>query len=324
MITNQDILDTASTSFHALFDRVFQGAPPGQWSVFTEKVETDSEVNEVDVLGAMPVIREWTGAKVFQTIRAYKSTATLKPYETSLRIKFPKARYDRTGLIGRKLKQFMGVGGRGAAIYDRICTDGLLAMLTTAGYDGVAPYSTAHPHGPAGATQANRSATAFSFAQHDAIMQAGPAIRDEHGEPFGVNYDTIMVGPKNQKLVQEITQSKERVIAVANDGLEAGTRVAAAAAPNVYGHGSALYRGGSMDAIVNPRLVGAADDYVFYFDTAFGTKPVILYEGRAVEPHEQTQMDDEGRFINNELRFSLECDVVAAPGDWHGTYAIIL
>lgn len=323
MITNQDILDTASTTFHAMFDKAFAGAPPGVWATFTEKVETESEINEIDILGAMPVIREWKGAKIFRSIRAYSATAKLKSYESSLRIPFKKARYDRTTLVGRKIKQFMGVGGRGSAIYDKICTDALIAVATTTGYDGVAVYSTAHPHGPSGATQSNRSSTAFSFAQHDAVMQAGPAIQDEYGEPFGVAYNQLMVGPKLAKLAMEVTQSKERVVAVANDGLEAGTRVAAASIPNVYG-GSALFTGGDMDLIINPRLVGAYDDYYFYFDRNFGTKPVILYEGRAVEPHEQTQMDSEGRFINNELRFSLECDVVGAPGDWHGTFAGIL
>lgn len=314
-ITNQNILDVASTAFRAKLGEVFDTRPPGNYDIFTEVIPTDSEINEVDLIGAMPQVEEWVGAKAFRDMRAYKATATLKSYQKSLRIPFKKARYDQTGLIGRKISQFLAPGGDGGSIYDFICTAGLIANGT--GYDSVALFSASHPHGPAGATQSNTSATAFSFAQHDAVMQLGASLRDEYSEPFGIHYDTLMVGPKLQKLAMEVTQSKDRLVAVDNSGAESGTRVAAAAVTNVYG-------GGSMRLVVNPRLVGTYDDYYYYFDTSKGAKPVLLYEGRSPEGIEQTKMDDDGRFLNNELRFSVECDVVAAPGDWHVAYAGIL
>lgn len=319
-ITNQEILDTASTTFRAKFDEVFGRGVPGQYGVFSEEIPTDSEVNEIDLLGAMPVMEEWVGPKTFKAIRAYSATATLKSFQRSLRIPFKKARYDRTGLIGRKISQFLSPGGAGAAIYDKICTDALIAN-TGVGYDGVVVFSASHPHGPAGATQSNTSSTALSFAQHAAVIKAGASLRDEYSEPFGIAYDTLMVGPDLFPLAQEITQSKTRIIAVDNAGAESGTRVAAAEIANVYGEGSELYGGGSMMLVLNRRLVGDYHNYYYYFDSRFGTKPILLYVGRAVEPHEQTQMDSEGRFMNNELRFSLECDVVPAAGDWHAAYA---
>ncbi len=320
-ITNQEILDTASTTYHSKFDEVFGKGVPGQFGVFAEEIPTDSEVNEIDLLGAMPVMEEWVGPKTFKAIRAYSATATLKSFQRSLRIPFKKARYDRTGLIGRKISQFLSPGGAGAAIYDKICTDALIAN-SGVGYDGVVVFSASHPHGPAGATQSNTSSTALSFAQHAAVIKAGASLRDEYSEPFGIGYDVLMVGPDQFPLAQEITQSKTRIVGLAGDGTQdGGTRVAAATMENVFGDGSELYGGGSMMLVLNRRLVGDYHNYYYYFDSRFGTKPLILYVGRAVEPHEQTQMDSEGRFMNNELRFSLECDVVAAAGDWHAAYA---
>ena len=143
------------------------------------------------------------------------------------------------------------------------------------------------------------------------------SLRDANGEPLRISPDTLVVGPKNLKMGKEITQSTERVISVAADGLEAGTRIAAAAAPNVFA-------GGDMTLVHDPRLVGDYDDYYYYLDTTRGPKPVICYVLRDPEGIAQTEMTDEGRFLNDVLRFSVEADFVCAPGDWHVAYAGIL
>jgi phage major head subunit gpT-like protein len=322
LITNQEILDGANKTFRGKFEEIFAERPPGNYDVFTEVVPTDSEENEIDVIGAMPEIEEWVGPKSFKAMRAYRATATLKSYQKSLRLPFKKVRYDRNGFTGRAIGRFLGPAGEAGAIYDKICTDALIANGT--GYDEVAIFSSSHPHGPAGATQSNTSTTALSFAQHEAVMVAGASLRDEYSRPFGIGYNVLMVGPKLAKLGMEITGSKERLIAVDNTGAETGTRVAAGTIPNVWGPGMFALSGGSMLLIINYRLVGTYDDYYYYFDTTRGAKPIILYEGRKPESHEQTEMSDEGRFLHNELRWSVECDVVGAPGDWHVAYAGIV
>lgn len=312
-ITNQSIIDTASTVYRSLFQEIFQGPPPGTYANFVQLISTDSKVNEIDVLGAMPVIREWTSEKLFKDARAYSVSATVKAFERSFRINRLNASLDRTGLIADALRRFLS--DTNGAIYDKLAHDALFDNLV--GYDGVALFSASHPHGPAGATQSNTSSTAFSFAQHDAVMQAGMTLRDEESEPFGVSYDTLIVGPKLMKLAMEVTQSNERLMAVANDGLEAGTRVAASTIPNVYG-------GGQMKLIVDPRLVGSRDDYYYYLDTSKSAKPIVMFEARAPEAVMQDQMSDEGRFLHDELRFSVEADLAFAAGAWQVAFAGIL
>ena len=310
-IQNQSIIDNASATFRAKFDEIFAARPPGPYERYTEIIDTDSIVNEVDVLETMPVVRQWIGAKVFQSILASNFTASIVKYERSFKMDRLKLKGDKTGSIGRRINMMMSDAGQ---IFDNICFSTLMANST--GYDGVAVYATTHPRGPAGANQANITTTALSFTQHDAIMVAGGSLRDNNSESVRVSYDTMIVGPSNLRLGKEITQSKERVVGMAGDGTQdGGTRVAAATIPNVYS-------GGDMDLIMDPRLVGSYANKVVYVDSKIGPKPVILYVMRAPEPVEQTAMDSEGRFNNDELRYSVECDVTGAPGAWQSSYLI--
>lgn len=316
-ITDQQILDTASRMFHEYGQAVFERGRPGFFEAFTEVIPTDSEENEIDLLGALPTPKEWEGReKTYQAMRAYSSVVKLKSYEASFRLGFKKVRYDRTGLLGRRISAFFSPAGSGGRFYDKLATDRLLA--NPVGYDGVAIFSSSHPHGPDGANQSNITTSALSFAVHDAVVRSMTERRDENGEPFAFSPKVMMCGPKNRARAMEITKSTERLQLAAADGTLDATAsgVAAAAVPNVYA-------GGEMNLIINPRLVGTYDDYVFYFDSD-GVKPILCYEGRAPEPHDQTEMDSEGRFTRNELRFSLEADQGYGPGLWQSSHAIIL
>lgn len=314
-VTNQDILDTASTVFHDKFDEIFDNGAPGNWQTYTEVIPTDAKINTIDVLESMPLVRQWVGPKQFGDVFASAASATIVEWERSFRIKRIDAITDRTGAIGRKIAGFLRPGAEGGDIFDKLAFDALVA--NGLGYDGVALYSASHPRGPAGATQSNLSTTALSFAEHDTAIQAMTTLRDANGEPLHISPSVLTVGPKNKKMGQEITMSKERVVAVDASGAESGTRVAAAAVPNVFA-------GGDMALIVDPRLVGSYDDHYYYTDASRGPKPVIGYVLTQPHPEDQTEMSSEGRFINDELRFSVEADAVFVTGDWHVSYAGIL
>lgn len=316
-ITNQSILDTASTTFRAAFDEIFENGAPGPWQMYTDLIPTESKINEIDILETMPVVREWTGAKEFPDILASSFSLTVRTYERSFAIKRLDAMTDRTGLIGRRINRFLSPGSEGGDIFDLLAFTALTDNAV--GYDGVALFATTHPRGPAGANQSNITTTALSFANHDTILTTMASLRDANGEPLRIMPDLLIVGPSNRKIGMEITQSNERLQLVDAAGVLDPTAagVAAAAIPNVFG-------GGMMNLIVDPRLVGAFDDHAYYIDTGRGPKPIIGYEVRAPEPIEQTQMDDEGRFLNDELRFSVETDVIFGTGDWHVAHGVIL
>lgn len=320
-ILNQDTIDAASATFQAKFDEIFANGEAGVYQAFTDTIPTSSKVNEIDVLESMPVVRKWEGEKRYQSIRASKLSATVIKYEKSFEIDRLDFASDKTGAIGRRISAFMS----DAALYDKIVHDVLVSASGAGptGYDGVALFSASHPR-VAGSTGSNLTTTALSFAQFDTVMVAGASLRDDEGEPLRISYDTLIVGPKLMKLAMEITQSNVRLQAVANDGLEAGTRVAAAAIPNVWGPGSMVFGGGQMTLIVDPRLVGTYDDYYYFLDTKKGPKPLHLFEFRKPEVIEQTSMDGHTRFNTDKFRWSIEFDAVCTAGAWQTAYAGVL
>jgi phage major head subunit gpT-like protein len=316
MIQNQSTLDAANAAFYAKFDEVFAAQPPGPWKLYTEEINTGSKVNELDILETMPVVREWIGSKVFQSIRASNLTATVKKYEKSFAIDRLDLAADKLGMIGRRISMFMS--GDASTIYDKICLETLVSNSGNGPtcYDGQALFSASHPRS-SGTTWSNKSTTAFSFAQFDTLVQAGASRTDDAGEPLRIAYDTLIVGPKLWKLAAEVTQSTERIAAVDNSGAESGTRVAAASIPNVYG-------GGSMTLVVDPRLVGTFDDYYYLIDSSRGPKPLVMFSFRSPTPYAQDGMESEGRFMEDQFRYSVEADFVVTAGSPHVCQAGIL
>lgn len=318
-IIDQDIIDVASTTFEVRFQEIFENddATPGIAERISERVPTDSEINEVDVLGAIPVLRQWQGAKQFQTQRAYSQSVTLRTYEASFSLPRKKVRYDRTGLIGRRVSRFMS---RNQYWAESI----LFTELVTAsgagptGYDGVSLINAAHPDGPGATTQSNTNTTALAISSLDSAIITMQSLRDENSENLGVSPDLLVVGPKLRKDAMEFTGSTRLQLVDAagiTDPTAAG--VASSAVPN-------LFVGGMLDVLVWPRLVGTQDDYWYLFDTTLGAPAMLLYEGRAVESIEQTDMAGEFRFINDKLRWSLESDHVPAAGAWQTVHGGIL
>lgn len=311
-ITNQAVIDQANATFRMMWEK-FGGAEPGVWDRFTEVIPTDSEANTFDFITAFPQVQEWVGPKVYEVMRAYAWTISLKTYAKNLSQNFRKVRYDRNGMLGRAIKRFLTT----TSIYDKVVTDVLLANPT--GYDGVALFSGAHPHGPGGTTQSNTSASPLTYAQHKAIRIAGSSLRDEVGESLMVSYDTIMVGPALIDLAMEITGSKTRVMPVDASGAEAGASVVATGQVDNY-LSNDLYTGGEMTVVKNPRFVGANANKYMYMDSKKGATPVLLLEGRKPEAIEQTKMESEPRFNNNEMRWSVETDIAAGAGLWQVAY----
>lgn len=309
-IADQTVLDNASKIYHQRFQEIFERGAPGLWKMFCAHVPTDAELNEIDLLGSMPVAREWEGEKVMQAMRAYSQSVRVTPKEVSFELDFLKMRYDRTGLIGRRIAAFLSAAGPGGRFYDKFATDMLIS--NPVGYDGQALFSATHPHVNGGAGGSNLTASALSPTTYQTGRQVIMELADEGNEPFALEPKVLMVGPKNEKMAREICEADERVIAVDNAGVETGARIAAAASTNVFR--------GTADVYINPRFIGAADDYWAILSPDSGVSPVVCFEGRAPEPHMQTDLDAEGRFRRNKVPFSIEADLGFGPGVWIGSY----
>lgn len=310
-LTDQDILDAANKTFEVKFQEIFENdnETPGIADQIAETVPTMSEEGEVDFLGAMPTLRKWVGKRARQSQRAYNHTYKLETYESTFALKRKKVRYDRIGAIGRRIDAFMR---RNRYWKEKILFDELVTNPTC--YDGVALYSAAHPHGPDGANQSNTTSSALGVSTLDAALVAGASLRDERGESLGISYDLMVVGPAQGKKARELTGST-RLMTFAADGSVDGTasQIGGVAIPN-------FWIGGSLNVLVWPRLVGSYVNYWLLFDTTIGAPAMLLYEGRAVEPLERTEMTDERRWENDEYEWALESDHAAVAGAWQSTY----
>lgn len=314
-IIDQDVIDAAGATFEIKFQEIFEhdNETPSITDRIAEIVPTESVSNEVDVLGAMPVLRKWVGAKQEQTQRAYNQTATLETYEATFGLDRKRVAYDKLGIVGRRIEQFMR---RNKYWKEKILFDFLVTNPT--GYDDVAMFSASHPHGPNGATQSNTVAAALAVGTLDAAITAQSSLQDEKGESLGLVSDLLVVGPKNRKVALELTGSHRLQNVTAAGALDAtASAVAAASIPSIYS-------GGVIDVLVWPRLVGTYDDYWYVFASGEEAKALLLYEGRDVEGIPQTDMNGEHRFINDRLRWSLESDHAPAAGAWQTAYAGIL
>lgn len=320
-ITNQDYLDAANKTFETKHQEVFEhdAATPGVLEAIAETVPTGSEEGEVDFLGAMPVVRKWAGKKKFQSQRAYKHTYALETYEASFSLPRKKVVYDSGGRVGRRISAFMR---RNRYWKQKIVFDELVTNPT--GYDGVSLYSTSHPHGPGGNTQSNTTTSALDVGTLTTALVAGASLRDENSEPLGVSYNLMVVGPNLEKTAVDITGATRLTPIDATGDIDPGaSAVAAAEMPNIY-------IGGKIGMlIVWPRLVGSYHNHWYLFDTTLGAPAMLLYEGDAngpsgIRPVAKTQYEDDLRFYDDEMAWSLESDHDAVAGAWQATYGGIV
>lgn len=311
-ISNADKLKGIQTAYRALVQDALGAKYEGAvYGAFTSEETIDGSEMELAWLMNDPSMEKWVGAKTYTALRAEKINIPAVSYAKSIEIPKTDVLGDKSGLIAKKIAD---MAANAAADKDKIAFDKLIAGFTEVGYDGVAFFSTAHPNGPAGATQSNRGTSALSHATFETARQAMRSLQDENGRSLGVNPTVLMVGPKNETIANEIVNAEFRVVAVDSSGAESGTRVAAATNSNVrskYG----------IRVVVNPKLVGTYDDYWFLVDDSRPVKPIHM--GKLAEPTPSDNLDNQ--FLETPFyKFSVEFDAAVGFSLWQLVYGAIL
>ena len=317
MLSQRTAYQATDIAYQAIAEEFFnRSRQVAHFDAFCKRGTTDSLINVKDVIESMSQLREWISEKEYSDARYSNVVTRVKSYEKSFRENRLTVEAGlRDGSLAARIAQNFG------ALLDDdldvIATNYMLSNPT--GYDGVALFSASHPRGPGGATQSNTSATAFSGAQHNAIMVAMASLRDVNGRSWKIQPSTLMVGPSLAKLAREVTESKMRVAAISATGVEATAAVVAATSIDNYA-GRQIYEGGDVRVLVNPAFVGTfANKYLYVSSTgdARATSLDIYRKPRAVA---QTQLADEARFSRDEYRYSLEVDLCLSPGAWQSAY----
>lgn len=312
----QETLIQSATQFEAAFQEIFRDAQvPGEFSKYTDVRMGKTIQLMLLVMANHPTMREWLGSRVEKYLRSYSQTITLRTWEATLPVRRILMDYvDSVGTVKDAIDTFVNST---STAYDEQCSASLDGTSGTGptGFDGVALFSASHPHGPSGNQSNIAAGTALSYSAFDAGRAAMAGWRFENGTPARRKATHMRVGVALETRAKEILSATQRVVAVAADALEAGTRVAATTIDNVWK--------GELELIVDPRIPPSGTG-AFYWDLFDlrqpKLRPIVLYVGRAPEPIHQLDMDSDRRFNLDELVFGIEGDFAPAAGHWMSCY----
>ena len=288
---------------------------PAVYDVFTSTDQMGNDLMvEHQVIEALQPIRKWVGERqfkdvVFAVVRGYKET-----YEKSTEIDRKRAQ-SMTGqqLVARVTKWL----GSPEVDLDKIVHDvAFLGNAGPTGYDGVSLWNASHPRGASGAVQSNTSATAWSAAQHEAVVLAGAALTDVYGENLGIQYDTIVVGPALARQLRDFLNAQARVQALSATGVEA-TAAVVAATTGPSAKGLTVYDGNGYTLVIDPRFaIGSslANKYL-YLDTSKGVKPIALYLGET-DLTARTEPTTDNVFLRDFYQWGIRHDLAILAGAW--------
>lgn len=268
-ITEAAKLQGIQTAYKALFQEALnRKAAEATYTAYTSEEDIDGKYLEFAWLTNDPVMAKWVGKRVYDAMRAEKTSIVAEPYQKGFKESIIDILGDKSGLIAKNIADKLN---NPAADKDKLAFAKLITGFADTGYDGVAYFSTAHPNGPAGANQSNTSSDALTRSSFKAARQAMQELSDENGEPLGISPTVLMVGPSNEDMARELCLGQYRLQGISDTGATdpASGIDAAGAVDNVS-------RGYGIRVVVNPRLKGAYDGHWFLIDDSKGAKPIVM------------------------------------------------
>ncbi len=158
----------------------------------------------------IPILRDWVGARVVNTVHTHSRTVVNKPFELTDALKAEHVRHDQFGIFNTNTEMF----GRQAAKWpDQQLAKYLIqnassaAALPVNGFDGVPLFSTAHPilgGGVVGGTPAGASATqsnlftsrALTYENYVYVRTSMQSWKGADGQPLYNTPDLLVVPPQ--------------------------------------------------------------------------------------------------------------------------------
>lgn len=309
-ISAVDFFSTANTELEAAFQDIF-GSGAGIAGSHTDYTDASAghtgTTLELNVVGSVPKLAEWVGARNIEGLRGYKLTAKRKKYSKGLAISVTD--YDSQGAepVRKRVNDFLPT-----CQYEisEICHDFLVSNPDC--YDGQSLYSASHPHGLADATQSNLTSADLSLSTAYAAINAMRRLTDSRGRLIGINPNQIRVGGLLLPRALEIFQAESRVVSVDFNGAETGNRIAAANAPNVYK--------GILDVVHDPLIT----DYTAYIqDTTKAAKPILLREiAGGVDMTAMIAKTDVNVLHNDEYQWFVTWRSILCGGAWQVIHKI--
>lgn len=141
MIINGNTMRSLYTSFSAVFQNAFEGVQPS-WNRIAMDVPSTTSQNEYGWLGQFPLLREWVGDRVVESLSLSRYTLRNRTYESTVGVKREDIEDDNIGIYRPMFEEY----GRSVAEFpDRLVWGALAAGTTGIGYDGRPYFDASHP-----------------------------------------------------------------------------------------------------------------------------------------------------------------------------------
>lgn len=138
------------TASSAAYSKGFGLAEPAL-EALAMTVTSNSRQTHYPWLGLAPMMREWLGDRVVESLGAYEYSIVNRKFESTIAVKRDDIEDDLTGTLAPVFEQM----GRMARLHvDKLLAEALEAGTTAVGYDGQPFFSTTHPN-ESGSDQAN-------------------------------------------------------------------------------------------------------------------------------------------------------------------------
>lgn len=257
-------------------------------------------------LDRVPLFRKWHGNRNLNNGFAHSRTLVAEPWEGNVVLDKFHIEDENLAVFGLGMQQ---LGEAAKKWQDTMLMPFIASGITSVlGYDGVAPYSTAHPllGGIAGGipngaptTQSNLFlSTALTYDNYTSVRQAMRAWVGADGAPLGITPDVLMVPPQLEGAAKLILEA---------DFLANIQATPNAPQTNVWKNSARL--------VVNPWLASKPTNW-WLLDTSKVIKPFGVFQRQAPTMTALTSPTDANVFMNHQFIWGAEARGTVAETVW--------
>jgi len=251
MNINDATLQTLNKQLNAKWTAAFEAAPQSQLNSLATQYTSTTASNHYAFMEALGGWSEWNGARQFKDVASQQFEVKNADYEMSIKMPKNQLEDDQIGM-------YVDIVPSMVAGWFKKQQSLIMSVLTSNpnAYDGTALFATTRTYGSN--TISNLATGALTAATFETARVAMMSYKDHAGEPLAVMPDTLVVGPKKEKVAYDIVRNFF--------GYDATDKVQI----------DNFYRTTGTRIVVSPYLVGDYDDYWFLADTTDIVKGVLL------------------------------------------------
>lgn len=212
MLVNAASLGAINTGFHIItFQNLVRPEDMDGVRSLANVVTSTKQIEQYNWLVRLGRIREWIGPRVLNRFKAYGFFIENKKWEDSVEVEIDDISDDQ---LGQYVPQIQNMATEANQHYPRLITAILETGFVNAAYDGQPFFDESHPTGGRNTVLiSNKGTLTLSEEGLAEAFENLNNLRDDRGEPLGIQYDTLYVHPSKRLLVKELLEAEYKIVA---------------------------------------------------------------------------------------------------------------